>query len=775
MLRPRAAAAAIFLVSATALSMEIALTRLFSLLFQYHFAFLAISIAVFGLSIGAALASLLRAPPGHSSRLIAQLLQGLSLSLALFISGAAFISDTTTVTLHAALALIPFIFTGLILAVTFREYAIHSGALYAADLAGAALGVVAVLLLLTIASPYSIALFLSLLAALASLALLRLNNAAQRPRRALLGGAVALLVAAMLLVLNLSTAVVDYQPQRIERAPRDKTMLAILRDPGQDARIVASRWSPFARVDVVESNDPTALYVFTDAGAGSLMLRDNSDGDAAPQQAALQRSIEYLPFTTGPPGQNVLVLGAGGGRDVALALAADAAAITAVEVNPAVVELTRRFADYNGAILDRDPVQLVVGDARNFVERATQQYDLIYLNLVYTQSFEPASQALVENYIYTVEAFESYFQHLAPGGRLALVTHNALEGSRAAVTALQALEKLGLPAAQGMDHLMVWMLPHDDPTLRSTVMLLSESAFTAEAVARFTAEAGARGMQALYVPGDFELFFAPLRRGGPVSDFIDADADFDLSPTVDDSPYFFHLNFGLPPPVRSALIWALALSALLALIALASSPRRRSSLPAARRTWLVLLLYAALIGAGFMLVEIPLIQRFQLLFGYPILSLAMVLAVLLLAGGLGSFLSQRWPVDALPRLVAITAVAIGALIILYWLLLPSLIDLLLPAPLAVRLLAAAALTALLGLPLGVPFPSLLRLARRHASQSAPPLWALNGAFSVLGSTLAVVISMRWGFSWALLAGAALYLLLSLLALGPIRAWMPEAA
>ncbi len=772
--RPRAAAAAIFLLAATGLSLEIALTRLFSLLFHYHFAFLAISLAVLGLSLGAALATFLPASPAPGSRVAARLLQGLSLSLLLFISATALLTDTSSIALPAALALIPFVFIGLFLAVAFRHHAAHSGALYAADLAGAALGVLAVLLLLTVAGPYTIVLLLALLVALAALALLLAAPAAHRPRRALPGGALVLLAAALLLGLNLSGRAVGYQPQRMANAPRDKTMLAVLHDPRQNARIVATQWSPFARVDVVESNDPNALYVFTDAGAGSFMLRGDPRSDQIAQRSSLQRTVDYLPFTLAPPGAHVLVLGAGGGRDVALALAAEAASITAVEVNPAVVDLTRRFAAYNGNILDRDGVELVVADARNFVQRSAQQADLIYLNLVYTQSFEPASQALVENYIYTVEAFESYYQHLAPSGALALVTHNALEGSRAAVTALQALENLGMPAAQGMDHLMVWMLPHNDPTLRTTVMLLSKSPFAEQAIAQVTAEARARGMQELYVPGAFELFFAPLRRGGPVSGFIDADADFDLTPTNDDSPYFFHLNFGLPPPVRSALIWALALCALLVLAALAAGAGQRRASSAGRGPWLALILYAVLIGAGFMLVEIPLIQRFQLLFGYPILSLALVLGVLLLAGGLGSLFSQRVSAPRLPRLVALAALAVAALAALYWLLLPPIIAALLPAPLALRLLAAVALTAPLGLALGMPFPSLLRLARQRSAAGIPLLWALNGAFSVLGSTLAVVISMRWGFSWALLAGGSLYLLLTLLALGPIRGALPAA-
>jgi hypothetical protein len=162
-----------------------------------------------------------------------------------------------------------------------------------------------------------------------------------------------------------------------------------------------------------------------------------------------------------------------------------------------------------------------------------------------------------------------------------------------------------------------------------------------------------------------------------------------------------------------------------------------------------------------MLVEIPLIQRFQILLGQPILSLAAVLVSLLLSGGLGSVVSQRWRTGSLLSRVRIAAIWIVLLALVYWFALPGLVDSLLAASFAVRLLAIIGFTVLLGFPMGMPFPSLLRITAER--QQIALLWAVNGAFSVLGSTLAVVISMLWGFKWALLAGAGFYLLLAVVA------------
>jgi hypothetical protein len=425
------------------------------------------------------------------------------------------------------------------------------------------------------------------------------------------------------------------------------------------------------------------------------------------------------------------------------------------------VKATRHFSGYNGEILDRPEVELVMGDARTFVERTRREYDLIYLNLVYTQAAEPAGQALVENYIFTRQAFRAYLDHLAPGGRLAIISHSALEGSRAALTALQALADMGTPLPQTLDHMTLWMTPHQDPTLRTSVLLLGKEPFRETALNELERRTQQQLMKPLFVPHRYEFPFAPFRTGMSMDEFVEEDTPYDLSPTDDDQPFFFKLDSGLPSPIQQALRAAAALSAALLLLSVWSANR-----PGGRRRWRGFVIYAALIGAGFMLVEIPLIQRFQLLLGYPVHSVAAVSGTLLLAGGLGSLLSQGWPETSLLRRVIMAALWISAVAFVYRLVLPSLVRELLAAQLAWRVLAIIGLTALLGIPMGIPFPSLLRLACQYQQQVAL-LLAVNGAFSVLGSTLAVVVSMTWGFRWAMMAGGILYVLLAVLA-GAIR-------
>lgn len=751
-------AGALLAVSAAVLIFEVTLTRLFSVIFHYHYVFLAVSLAVLGLGLGALLGQILqsRLATDRGVKSLSVIPLALSLSFPLFAFLLVRLPSVRSVLLPAGMALVPFVLAGLFAALAFARFAPYSDLLYGADLLGAALGLLVALGLLALWGAFNVIIFLGAVAAVAALALTLVSG----DLRTGMGALVCLTLAVTTLGLNLPLRFIDLAPAELAGAPRDKTMIHLLRDPDQKARIVYTAWDPFARVDVVETDDSAVKLVFTDGGAGSFMYR--FDGDLS-GVSHLRHTLEYLPFRSGGANR-VLVLGAGAGKDILLALLAGSEAITAVEVNPAMVDATRRFADYNGGVLDRPGVQLIVGDARTFVERSSERYDLIYLNLVYTQAAEPGSQALVEGYIFTTQAFHAYLQRLKPGGRVAIISHQALEGSRAMITALQSLLEEGLTPPQALKHLALLMVPARDPTQRATVMILQKEPLT-EAEIRGLAEGAARlGLRPLFLPGVYEAPFAPLLEGETLPQYLTGDPTYDLSPTGDDKPFFFKLDPGLPAPVREALLTALALAGLIVGLAVWRGARRRRSGGGGNLAGFVA--YLALIGLGFMLVEVALIQRFQLLLGQPVLSLALVLGVLLLGGGLGSLMSGRVRPEGLATVISWVALAVGGLVLLYLFILPAVIRLIMPAPLLVRSLTIVTLVLPLGFVMGMPFPSGLRLAQRDHAGEIPLLWGVNGVFSVLGSVLAVVIAMGWGFSRALALGAACYLGLFVL-----TAWM----
>jgi SAM-dependent methyltransferase len=569
-------------------------------------------------------------------------------------------------------------------------------------------------------------------------------------------GLSALLIGLLLLSQGLGLLQLDLAA--IRGAAPDKTMLMVLQDPGYDGRIVETVWGPFARLDLVETSDPDVKLVFTDGGAGSYMLRYDGNPE---QLASLRQDPEYLPFTLGQAA-DTLIVGAGAGKDVLLALLAGSTQVTAVEINPDMVALTRRYAGYNGGILDAPGVETHVADGRSFIERDPNQYDLIYMNLVYSQAARHEGAALAESYIFTEEALRTYWQHLKPGGRIGLITHNGFEGSRALLTAIAALQAEGLTLRQALDRVILYQYGSGDPLSRTSVLLITRDYLDEAQLAANTKQADALGLQMVYVPILFELPLRDLVVGDTDVYTFARNGDYNLSPTSDDRPFFYQLNWELP----GALVFLVVLMAVVVL-AYAGAISRIGHKAGAPPAWL-LAGYFALLGAAFMLVQLPLVQRFYLLLGNPVLALVVTLEGLLAGAALGSLLSDRRRHN-LVQMVTLAGAGAIALLLIYALLYPMFRGALLQASLPWRLAAILVLTAPLGMLLGIPFPTGLRLTGQWLPSATPALWGLNAVAAVLGSALAAAGAITFGFQAMLLLAAGLYAAALLLLNGAGRA------
>jgi len=249
---------------------------------------------------------------------------------------------------------------------------------------------------------------------------------------------------------------------------------------------------------------------------------------------------------------------------------------------------------------------------------------------------------------------------------------------------------------------------------------------------------------------------------------------FSVDPPSDDHPFFFHffkwsqtrtvlhtLGQTWQPFGGSGILVLVALlilatlaSAVLILLPLALRKMAGPDPALGTRTqvelWRVLVYFGAL-GLGFLLVEIPLIQRFILFLGHPMLALAAVLAGILFWSGLGSLLAPR-----LPWRTALLALLL--VLFLYQFALSPAFDLALGATLSIRLLVTLLLLAPLGLLLGIPFPWGLRWLSTSAPQLTTWAWAINGCASVIASVLAALLALQFGFGVVLLLGTASYAL-----------------
>lgn len=800
---PLDALLAVAVVSFSILAAEIALTRIFSVLFRAPYVFLIVSGAIGGLGLGGIIVQLL---PLRAERLptwLAGLTAALSLALAapvllLFVSpwGRELVSEAETAVV-VTLPMATFCVAGMALALLFRQYAGWGGTLYFVDLAAAALAAPAAVLLLDrvggINAPLALA---TAVAAVAALLAVRAR------RTALLAAAGALCLAgAVLLGTNLASPWIDLPPLKKPFKALDdpthpwytltKPLFADLADPAGAPKLVRTDWTAVSRTDVAADPSQDGYYVYTDGDVPTQMVP--WDGTIESARREYEHFIGWLPFRlAGAPPERVMSIGSGGGLDILLALAAGARRVDAVEINPAIPRVVAdpRFR-HTYAATYRDPrVHLVVDEGRSVLQRSGR-YDVIYFACAKTATTQTGGTALLDNHLYTTQAFRTYWDHLAPDGVLALVTQEGFLIDRLLITALEALREEGVPAAEGGAHLLTAQVPEERFAYGPYrfILLLRRRAWTPAEAASLPAALRENHLLPLYLPfvqprgslgaaidpaGDLAAMQRTVERQYP----INADSSGgsrgetrypNLAPVRDDSPFYVDVAPGLHPAVAQ-LLWgaAIATAVVLLLAALLGYRALRKQQPPAGEASAgdsagrdgqrvaAAVLYFAMLGSGFMLVELALLQWFILLLGFPTRSLTVTLFALLLSSALGSSLTQRGSRADAARRLGGALPALVALLLLYRLGLPPLLDALLPLPLAGRVAATALILLPAGLLMGMPFATALRLLEGRAAALIPAMWSVNGVTSILGSVAAMALAKFVGYSGVLIAGALCY-------------------
>jgi hypothetical protein len=769
----RVIAAGILSISAALLMTELALTRIFSVTMYYHFAFLAISIALFGLSASGVFVYVTRrrlaAAELHSCLAWGAVIHAAATMVALAclvrIRVGLNYSPRNLVLMLAiyALAALPFFTGGAVVSLAFSRLADRINLLYAADLIGAAAGCLALIPLLNWLGAPGVVLTA---AALSLCAAVCLAPPASRGR---------IITTALLLFAVPSVA------QLAGTAPFD-----VVDTKGHDGdRILFSKWNSFSRVSVYDRahGDWSLSPKFVGAKAPSLFMDIDSaastpilKGSGNPQDAGyLKYELTALAYhLVDRPAFSALVIGPGGGRDLLSALVFGAGRVDGVEINPIIARdvMLDRFRDYSGGVYANPHVAIHVDDGRSFVRRSAEKYDIIQASLVDTWAATAAgAYTLTENSLYTTEAFEEYLDHLTDQGMLT-ITRWVFDGLRLVSLAQEACAARNLDAATNLA-----IVRFD----RVATFILKKTPFTPAEISRLQQVSEQMGFTILYAPGvspaagavepvemqrtrtsadDYRrLILAPDRER-----FL-AEYPLDISPTRDDRPFFFHTTrlrdqfnvaFGrsmLFGNGLSALMTLMAISALLVVLFVVG-PLLLTERPSAG--WARWLAYFGALGAGFMLLEVALLQRFVLLLGHPVYSLTVTLFSLLLGTGVGSLLSRRVRTEQVKSVTVKALLAICGVAILITLGLPSVIDFAIAWPLALRIVLAVAVLMPIGVLLGIPLPGGIRMVAATQPGIIAWAWGINGAFSVVGATLAVFLAMNWGFSVTLSIAALVY-------------------
>ncbi|MGB9775344.1 MAG: hypothetical protein ACPL7C_02180 [Anaerolineae bacterium] len=803
---------ALFLLSAATLALEVNLTRLFSVAQFYHFAFMTVSLALLGFGASGTFLSLAGGRIRHPEHALALLAWGFALSaVGSYGLTQALPFDSFRVArnprqwgilaLHYVALSLPFFCAGAATGLLLSLQRGRVGRTYAANLTGSALGC---LLAVTLPSHTGAEGMVLLAAALGGLSALLFSRPGRMGTLLQLGVAGGLLLSAFrpppVLEIRLSpykglSYALRYPDSRllfrgwngISRV--DVVESSLIRSlPGQG---IACRGQP-----------PPQRALFVDGDDLSPITHVADPAELAPLTDCLLTALPYRLR----PGARALVLEPRGGWDLWVALAEGARSVTAVEPNPLVVAAVRAQGAWAGNPYDRPGVSPVMEDGRAFLARAGPQYDVILMAL--PAPYHPVTSgaySLAENYRYTVEGFVAAMRRLADGGLLAAVRwaqSPPSEEVRAFALAVEAVARTGGDPARSLVALRSY---------NQVLILARRGPFTPPELAAIRAFAAARSLDLVYAPDirpeeanrynvmptpEHYLAFVGLMRAEDRARWL-ADYPFDVSPPTDDRPFFGHFFRWRQVPEVLAMaghVWQpfggagyLVVLALLGIAVVAAAglillplagrkprrgqprrgkacpcpigqPRRGKACPCPigqpqgpRPEGLPLQLAPfGFLGLAFMLVEIPLLQRFILFLGHPAYAMAGVLGALLFFSGLGSLLSARVsPRRALNGVVGV--------VVLYGLGMPLLSGPLLGLPFWARAAVAALGLAPLGVTMGMPFPRLLEALQERAPALVPWAWGVNGALSVVASVLAALMALSWGFRAVLLAGAAAYL------------------
>ena len=802
--------AGIALISTATILLELALLRLFAVQQFYHFAFMAISLALLGAGASGSILSVWRR---RLSPLLLCLLFSIStVGAFLVLNYLPFDSFSIAwdrrqivyLALYFLVAAIPFLFAGLVIG---GELMRPSGAnrrparqiagshqVYGANLIGSAIGALAALPLLTIFDGVGTMIMAAIFGATAGL-LFGFQEVHGRSRAwSVYAGlllSVALIVAGVL--------VIAHPPALFDQQLSPYKTLSILSQT-KGAKHTVTKSDASARVDVIESSvihimpGLSLLSPSRPPQQAGLML----DGDSlmpitnlAPDSEQARLLATYTPNSLAyhlRPASSTLVIEAGTGMDVLLSLASGATQVTAVEENDLLLETVKEgYGELTHHLYSDPRVTVINQSSRVFARQKATSGDESGFSIVIIALTEPhrpvtsGAFSLTEDYIYTVDAFRDYLQLLSEDGLLVVtrwLQAPPSESGRTFGILAEALRERGLDPAK---HIIAFR------TLRTMTFAASLLPFTGEDISTVRDYLKGRNYDPVYFPGitpeelnQNNVLQEPIYHqllanilANPEAAY--ADSKFDIEPPSDDRPFFYHyFKWRQTPEILAGLgyNWQpfggsgyFVLVALLIVVLLASAiliigplllrrllwkDSAATEKPTPGPNWRVrVLLYFACLGLAFLFVEIPLAQRFILILDQPVTALAVVLFAMLLFSGIGSLTVRRWP-------LAWGMIALIALIFLFPFILKPLSSIALGLPEWGRIALTILIIAPLGFLMGLPFAGGLSVVENRDSSLVPWAWAINGTFSVISSILAVMIALSWGFPAVFWLGALAY-------------------
>lgn len=810
----------IFILSMSTLALQALFIRLFSISLWYHFAFMIVSIALLGFGAsGTYLSIFLKNNTNNEAQENEK--RGI-LKNKYYLSIFSFLFSLTTVLSYLIFNLIPFdsyriafdkmqflylfilylgltapfFFSGVCLGILLSQESEKVHVVYFYNLVGSSIGSFFVVLTIPFFGGEKLILLIAGLGIISSILFLpeyqtdlskykyifaKLSNRFTKFKNRFT------LVNIFSLILIITLIIFTPKFFKIRMAPQ-KTLSQLLYFP--DSKILLAGWNAFSKVDVIESDKihsaPGLSLKFPDPPPKQLGI--TIDGDNLTPITFYDKTksttdfLYHLPSSIAyklKPNSGVVLINPGGGLDILNALQNNCKRITVVEKNPILINLLKEnYRDFSGNILNSPKVEVINENDRNFIASSKKKYDLIFLCLDDSYKVVTAgTYSLGENYEYTVEAIKQYYNHLEINGILCISRWLQLppsESLKIFSTILSSLDELNIKDPQ--DYVCAIR------SFSTSFIMVKNGKFSneeKEGVKEFCDE---RGFDLIYfsniTPDEINKnikiskpyyyeYFSKIA-GTDKEDFVN-EYEFDVSPTTDNKPFFFH--FFKPSHIPKILasygktwqpfggggyliLFALLLISVLLSIMLIIIPLiirgRRFNLKVSK--WQIFIYFFA-IGVGYLLIEIPLMQKFILYLGHPIYSVSTVLFSILFFSGLGSLILGKNT-----QYFSIKICALLILILVLLMLSPVLLKNLMAYPFYIRIILCILILAPMGFLMGAPFPMGIRLTSKVSSDLIPWAWSINGFSSVVSSILATIFAISWGFNIVLMMAFFAYLI-----------------
>jgi SAM-dependent methyltransferase len=760
----------LLLLTAATLLLEVVLTRVLSVTLWYPFAFMVVSTALFGFGFAGVLLALGRNAARPSSAVVA----AFALAAPIAFAGGYWLFNHVPfepfslgsqpiqwlyLTLAYLSVTMPFFAAGGAIAALLSRYAATVHRLYLFDLLGAGVGSVVVVLLLPWLGGSGTVLAAALLAAFGAIFLTWQAGRAF----VLTAGAIGVL---LLLVLPVAGRVFPVRISEYKVTGGGAPVAQVLNDPRFH---LFTEWNTLSRIDVIQTQRQCVILI--DAGTAVTRLAHPEQ----PIESLGPTGDEETFFVRRRSHPQVLVVGSGGGREVLLAVRNGAARVIAVEINPTINEIvTARMAYYTGYLYQHPRVTAIVDEARSYVRRSTEHFDVIHLpHTISNAALASGSLSLSENHLMTREAFEDYLTHLTPDGVVVITRPEAHLPRLFATIRTVSDARSDRDLAQ---RLLAWRASGPGQSFYAG-LAWSNKPFAPEDVSAFEQLLLQRNLVPLFLPG--RQAAAPYGAIVTAQDPLSVPVPFPaiLEPATDDSP-FFNRRVALSElrlddllgvfsegvdarlaledrPVAEAALLVLLIQVTFLSVLFIVMPlllfRRRALVGTGR---LRTLLAFCFLGLAYIVVEVGLIQRLTLYLGRPVVVFSTVLGTLLICSGLGSAWSQRLTGATAPFIACLVA---GSCAGISAVLFPTVVSATLAWSEIGRIVLAVVMLAPLGFVMGMPFPLMVRRLQTGYPERVSWAWGINGFASVVGSIVAVLCGMTLGYTAVFAVGVLAYL------------------